>query len=133
MVIPLLGVEVEVEDGFVLGMEEVPRFMFRFGSRPRRTSFFQPVRMENSFPTAATSPVRRHTIVGVPMAFMKSSYSHSVRWKHFSMNIRSSRPSDFVQARNDGRMDARDFAMHKVCWDENRFCRNAVRLWKPVV
>lgn len=110
-----------------------PVLTFRFGSLPSKTSFFQPVRILNSLPTAAISPVRRQTIVGVPQAFMKSSYSHSVRWKHFSMKMRSSRLSVLVVAMKDGRMDARAFAIRTVFCGVNRRWIKAVRLWKPLV
>lgn len=106
----------------------LPVLTFMLGSLPRRTSFFQPVSKVNSLLTAATSPVRRQTRVGVQQLSMKSSYSNSVRWKHFSMNIRSCRLRVLVHEMNEGRMEASDLAIRSVLVAENRRCKKAVRL-----
>lgn len=64
---------------------------------------------------------------------MNSSYSNSVRWKHFSMNIRSWRFRVLVHEIKEGRMEASDLAMRRVLLGEKRRWMQAVREWKPVV
>lgn len=86
------------------------------------------VNKRNSFPTRHTSPVRRHTTVGVPEKLMSFSYSwyhvscqlpmlwlhmddgyitKRVRWMHFSINTKSSSVRFIISARNEGRNNAR--------------------------
>lgn len=63
--------------------------------------------MLNSLPTRAISPVRRQTTVGVPEKPINLSNSVMVRWKHFSIKIRSEGVRFIMRAMKEGRNWAR--------------------------
>jgi len=104
------------------------------------------VSRQNSFPTSAICPVRRQTTVGVPLYEINFSYSLKVnvalpiekgegtirvRWKHFSINTRSSSLSVFVRAMKLGRYFAiATLIRNNSCfWNLRR--RYFVNSWNP--